>query len=292
MIASHAGFATEPPLIQVDLPEHEPVMLEPTARLEFEPIDEASGLVKSRQWADLFWTHNDSGDDARIFPINGNGLIVKPEWMQDYQGIEIPNAVNVDWESIATDDAGNLIIGDIGNNSNTRRDLTVYFVPEPYPSETVITGAQRQISFYYPDQDSLPSSVKNFDAEAMFWKNGKLYILTKHRSDTYTKLYRFDEMEPFKSNPLTLVGYFDIQNMVSGADISLDGTRLAVLTYDAIWVFEVDAASDSFFEGSVYWLPIQAKQCEAICFDGDELLIANEQRDLYRVPLSDLIKVK
>ena len=45
----------------------------------------------------------------------------------------VEGATNEDWEDITIDDAGNLYIGDIGNNKNERDDLRVYRVPEPDP---------------------------------------------------------------------------------------------------------------------------------------------------------------
>lgn len=279
-------------LIGVSLPDKAPVTLKPYGKLSFSPIDESSGLVKSRLWPNVFWTHNDAGDGPRIFPVKRDGSIIQPEWAEEYAGIMVSDAVNVDWEDVATDNDGNLIIGAFGNNSNTRRDLAIYLVKEPFPSQTIATRVGLKIPFFYPDQESIPPRNRNFDAEAVFWAKGKIYILTKHRSDNYTKLYRFDAVDPFKPNPLTLIGKFDIKGMVTGADATPDGNRLAVLTYGAVWLFEVSGSSDEYFNGKISWLPIKAKQCEGICFDGNNLIISNEQRDLFELPIDSLIAVK
>jgi len=283
--------ASENP-VEIVLPKKEPVKLKPYASIAFPALKEASGLVKSRLWKGVFWTHNDSGDEPRIFPIRKDGRIIKPVWMINYGGIRIPDAVNVDWESITTDDKGNLYIGDIGNNSSTRRDLCIYVVEEPYPYQTVITSTRKRISYYYPEQKRIPPQKNNYDAEAMFWKNGKLYILTKHRSDTYTTLYRLDSMNPLAKNPATLVTRFNIQGQVSGADISPDGMKLAVLAYDAVWIFKTDEESDDYFNGKVYWLPIKIKLGEAICWDGNELIMISEKEKLFKLDENDLIVVR
>ena len=86
------------------LPKKETVELQPYTTIDHPQIYEASGLVKSRMWPNIIWTHNNSGDEPRIFPIRKDGSIIKPTWMEDYIGIQIPDAVNVDWESITTDD--------------------------------------------------------------------------------------------------------------------------------------------------------------------------------------------
>ncbi|OQY29096.1 MAG: hypothetical protein B6244_05145 [Candidatus Cloacimonetes bacterium 4572_55] len=291
-IAGCADIQADYDLVQIDVPDMEPVQLEPIGRLDFEPINEASGLVKSRQWDNTFWVLNDSGDDPRIFAVDRNGEVIQPDWEKNYRGIDVPDAVNVDWEAISIDGSNNLIIADCGNNSNSRRDLSLYILPEPDPTETVISTVVKQIFFHFPDQKNFPASVKNYDAEAVFWKKDNFYLLTKHRSDSYTKLYRLDQMRQFISSPLTLISKFDVKGMVTGSDISVDGRRMAILTYNSIWMFEIQEKSVDYFHGQIFWLPIEAEQCEAICFDRDELVICNEQRDIFRVPISDLIKLK
>ena len=279
---------------RVTLPDMEPVALQAYGQLQGAARIEPSGFIKSRLWDDIYWSENDSGDDPRIFPVRKDGSIVESERYPDYEGVRIPDAVNVDWEDIATDDKGNLIIGDFGNSSiNDRRDLVLYFIIEPYPTMGK-TSVRKKVFFSYPDQKSFPATNRNFDSEALFWARGKIYILTKHRSDPYTKLYRLDTMVPAEVNPLTLLDTFDIQGQVTAADATPDGKRLAVLTYDAIWVFEVNDDSDRYFDGRISWLPIQIGQCEAITFDGDSLIISSDEGAgyLFEVPLSRLISVK
>ncbi len=272
----------------IQLPKIPVVRLKPYAKMASPHIVEASDLIKSRLWSNVYWTHNDSGDKARIFPLRRDGTIIKPDWAQNYQGIIIPDAVNVDWEAITTDDQGNLIIGDCGNNSNTRRDLALYIIREPYPSETVITRVIKRIFFFYPDQKEIPPGKKNFDAEALFWLKGKIYILTKHQSDTYTKLYCIDNIDSTTEAELILLEKFNTHSPVTGADISIDGSKLVILTTNSIWLFERDPSTTKFFSGKISWLPIDAKKIEAICLDGDKMLICNEEGELFELSLSEL----
>lgn len=281
----------KPSTREISLPDHEAVELVPYANLDFPPISESSGIVKSRQWENIYWTHNDSGDKARIFPIRqlADGTIIHPEWITDYEGIMIPDAVNIDWEDIATDNDGNLYIAACGNNSNTRRDLAVYVLKEPYPFETEKTRLLTKIPFYFTEQKSFPPPKLNFDVEALFWADNRLYLLTKHRADDYTVLYRFDSTNPNKENPLTPCGKFRIYGQVTAADASPTGDSLAVLTYNNVWVFEKTSPRGNYFDGNILWLPIRAKQCEGICFDGHTLIISNEQRELFELPVDQLI---
>ncbi|MDQ8203008.1 hypothetical protein [Pelagicoccus sp. SDUM812003] len=267
--------------------------LERYAEISEKAINESSGIVKSRLWQGVYWTHNDSGDEARIFAIDANGRGIKTEWAEDHDspfvGITIAGAVNIDWEDIAADDQGNLLIGAFGNNGNTRRDLAIYVVPEPNPREQRTTRVRRRIDFHYPDQTGFPDEAdKNFDCEALFYANDQIYLLTKHRSDDFTKLYRLDQTEPFVSNPATYLSRFETGDRVTGADCTPDGQKLAVLTYGSVWVFLKPSDSDDYLAGEAYRYPLSFKQCEAICWDDENtLLITNEQGGMARLAFDD-----
>ncbi len=280
------------------LPEVAQQELQVVGKLSFKPIRESSGLVRSRKWPGVYWTHNDSGDKARIFPIRIDGSIVKPDNPGDdeYTGIHIHGAQNIDWEDIALDNDGNLYIGDFGNNRNARRDLGIYVLKEPNPFETMNTQVLGWLPFEYPDQDQYPPlrEKRNYDAEALFAVNGQLYVLTKHRGNRKTNLYRFVTITPGQVNRLVLLGEFDIDGKVTAADVSPDGAKLVVLTYNALWMFEkTTTVSDSWLDGKVWWLPFKnGGQSEGVCFSDDAILISNENRDLFRVATSDLLKVR
>ena len=188
---------------------------------------------------------------------------------------------------MATDNEGNLYIGACGNNSNARRDLAIYIFKDPKPEITGQTRAAKTIRFHYPDQTAYPPEEMNFDCEAIFTAYDKLYLLSKHRSDSYTKLYRFADIDEMEDNKIKKLDSFDIQGMVTGADCSEDGHKLLVLTYTSLWLFESD--TDDWFNGKISWLPISAKQCEAVCWSNDEIIITNEQTELFKIDPATLI---
>jgi len=282
----------------ISLPEIQPVELEPYARLGKYADIEPSGLVKSRNWEDVYWSNNDSGDGPRIFAVNKQGEIY-PTNDGKKEGIRIPDAVNVDWEDITIDNHGHIIIGDVGNRSiNNRRDFCLYWVLEPH-TDTNRISVLKKVFFTYPDYPhytELPAAKRNFDCEGIFWANEKVYILTKNRSDTHTSLYRLDSMKPFEVNTLTYLETLDIGGKTTAAAATPDGSKLVITTYTAIWLFEVESGTDNYFDGKISWLPIDLGQNgnEAVCFDGDSLIISNEEGvgDLYEVPLSRLIEIK
>lgn len=263
-----------------------PEPLKPFAVLDTDLVKEGSTLTRSRQWKDVYWTLNDSGSKPNIYAVAPDGKLIRPGWVRKYSGINVAGARNVDWESMTADDKGNLIIGDFGNNMNFRRDQALYILPEPWPLDAVETHYTAKYLFRYPDMKKFPPEKQNFDAESMFFARGSVYILTKHRSDTFTKLYRFGELKAGETNVPDLVGRFDAGDMVTDAEADADGRRLAVLTYSGAWLFERPSKGDNYFEGKKAFLPFRAGQCEGIAFHKDSLLITNEERELYSVPLA------
>lgn len=260
---------------------------EPCAHLTAKPLEECSGMVHSRRMPGVFWVHNDSGDMPRLFAIERDGTLLAE--------VHVKGADHVDWEDITADDQGNLYIGDFGNNANKRTDLVIYVIPEPRLDLNVRdvvheVAVTQRIPFYYPEQRAFPDRAdKNYDCEAIFWDAGWLYLLTKHRSDDRTVLYRLP-VEGEGRRAAERINEFPLGSQVTGADVSIDGRRLVVLSYEYICVFERPQVSDDFLSGEHHRVLIEGRQCEAICFDGERLLFANEQREMYCLELDDLLR--
>ncbi len=247
---------------------------------------ESSGLVSSRTHEGVFWTHADSGTPPYLFAIGSDGGTLAQ--------FTVAGVRNVDWEDVAIDDSGNLYIADIGNNFNNRRDLVVYRIREPDPaSGGGEVGVEARLRFRYPDQLEFPASVPNFDAESLFWSRGRLYLLTKHRGDTHTTLYRFPRLDGRTEVVLDRISDFDLGGqtvqfggMATAADISPDGEFLALLSYHALFLFRAPAEGDDYL--SVLHKRVDLKmtrlvQCEAVAWDGEDLVITNETGRVFRI---------
>ncbi len=279
------------------------------ARFDDPAINESSALVESPGRSGVFWTLNDSGGRNEIYAVDLHG--------RSLATYTVTGATSVDWESMAVDDKGNLYVGDIGNNSNNRRNLVVYRFPEPDLSRTLgplgssspsgvsdapdhpdavgpevtstivrATALAEPIRFHYPDQNAFPDPKElNFDAEALFWADGALYILTKHRSDARTTLYRFSSLQPGNDIELVRVSTFDTRNsMVTGADVTSDGRYLAMLTYFGLYIFERPTDSDDYLSHLVRRIPfdiLATKQCEGVAWSGSSVIITNEQGEIH-----------
>lgn len=251
-------------------------------RIRSPAVDECSGIVRSRTHPGVFWVHNDSGDSARFFALDAAGNLLA-EYALD-------GARNVDWEDIAIDDSGRLYLGDTGNNRNKRRDLSVYVCAEPTPptrpSQVQHVPVLDRLPFRYPDQDAFPDSARfNFDCEAMFWNAGKLYLLTKHRSDIRTTLYRLDPEQSGREQVAEKIGECEIGSPVTAADCTPDGKLLAVLSYQYLHLFDAPPQGDNFLAGRMHATLIEGRQCEGVCFDRDRVLFTNEQSEIFCVPV-------
>src|SRR5205823_4079467 len=87
-------------------------------------LTEASGVVSSRNNADVLWTHNDSGHPAQVFAIDTQGRLLGT--------YTIPG--NTDNEDIAIGpgpvaNVSYLYVGDIGDNGSSRANIKVYQIP-------------------------------------------------------------------------------------------------------------------------------------------------------------------
>ncbi len=279
--------------------------VEPVGRLSHPALSEVSGIVQSER-GDFYWVHNDSGDSARIFALDPHGTPIKPPYLAglvaDWAGHTIDNAWHFDWEDIALAD-GMLYIADVGNNGNARRDLGVYLVAEPDPRAIPRMRAQAFLPIRYPDQESHPAKTWHFDCEAVFVADGKLHFITKHRQpyrilewDAGAKLYRLDTHHTDRENVLTLVGRREDVTVVTGADLSPNGQRLAVATYIALWIFDRPAAGGDWFSGRAWKLdldPEVTKQLEAIAWETPStLILVNENRDVLRASAEEFSEVR
>ena len=57
-------------------------LLEKTGSVTFGPISEMSGIVKSKQYDDVYWVHNDSGDKPRLFALDANWKVIIPPFLK------------------------------------------------------------------------------------------------------------------------------------------------------------------------------------------------------------------
>ena len=91
-------------------------------------LTEISGIHAGVRNPGIWWVHNDSGDTARVFAMNGSGAVRGT--------FSLTGATAIDWEDItvvagATPGSGTIYAADIGDNARTRTEIQLYRVAEP-----------------------------------------------------------------------------------------------------------------------------------------------------------------
>jgi hypothetical protein len=224
--------------------------------------------------SDLIWMVNDSGNKSILFGLNYRGEIIKEIAIR---------AKNHDWEDLTSDEKGTIYIGDFGNNSNKRKNLSIIIVE---PNELDEKKAEiDEIEFKYPDQYEFPPKNKNkyFDTEAFFYFKNSLYLLTKSRVEGRygkTTLYKI----PAKKGKYTaeIVDEFESCNdrgcWITSADISPNGKKVVLLSQKNVLIFS-DFIGDKFLSGNVNTIHLRYRsQKESITFrDNNTLLITDER---------------
>lgn len=269
----------------------------PTGALMDTAVREPSGIVMSRHYEGVAWTHGDSGNGNWLFAIDRSG--------QALARLRVDNAQNIDWEDIAIDDAGHLWLADSGNNESDRRDLVLHRIPEPDPhAKLEHVAVDRSIRYRYADQHEFGRPRANFDAESLMWWDGRLWLFTKHRGDCNTKLYGVPTDASADELVLEPLGSFDLGAALgqgypasrfpcqtSAADASPQTGKWALLSYDAIFVFALPepGSSDLFARplNRIALDPSHTRQVEALAFDGDALWLVNEERAMFVVDRID-----
>jgi hypothetical protein len=109
-------------------------------------ITESSGLVRSVRHPDVLWTHNDGGRTAVIYGIGRDGRTVARLTLRGIDPYD-PEAL-----SRGVDGGGRpaLFLGDIGDNSTKRPNVSVFRLIEPRTLGRH-TVAAKWYRFRYPD---------------------------------------------------------------------------------------------------------------------------------------------
>ncbi len=233
-------------------------------------IGENSGIA----WlGGAFFVHNDSGDAATVYRSPA----------LDFAAAEIlplPGARARDWEDITVLE-GDLLVGDIGDNRRQRSDLMLYRARYRSAFETGRSQGRLELVAAYPVR--YPDGPH--DAEGLAVVDGLVHIITKNRGEGFTGVYRFDrlvdraDLRPGEANVPRKVGTLELREdeQVTAADFDPRSRQFVILTYHRVLSWPA-----ARLEGPpALGLEIALKQCEAVCVEGDRLVITNENREVY-----------
>jgi hypothetical protein len=254
--------------------QNQPINLRIISRLPNQII-ESSGIAISG--SNRIWSHEDSGNANEIYCFDSTGNLLRT--------IAIGNVENTDWEDMAVDSDENWFIGDFGNNNNTRTDLAIYKIPDPETVSGNYVSAEI-IRFTFEDQNAFPppSSNRNYDVEAMIWRNDSLYLFTKDRSNPFTgitKMYVLPD-EPGTHIARLLdsrfIGNSTESGRITSADINHHTGELVLLTNTKL-ISSTNYPGNRFFDGEVteYIFTSTPGQNEAIAFVSSNKLYMTEE---------------
>ena len=252
-------------------------------RIENKDVKESSGLAVSPCQPNVFWTHNDSGDDAFIYAMDSTG--------KNLGSYEVTNARNDDWEDIAAykdaDGICYLYIGDTGNNKLERAEIPIFRVKEPTISNSGSPSDEEDSLRTEPAQTALfkyQDTPHNSETMMVNPKTGDVYVLTK-RVDGPSLVFKFKPN--FGSNQAVIaqkVGEVSVPSvpngLLTGGAISPDAKRVILCDYSGGYELTTTSATfDDIWKSKPVAVDLgERKHGEAITFsaDGKALFGTNE----------------
>ncbi|CAB4643916.1 unannotated protein [freshwater metagenome] len=199
-------------------------------------LTEISGIAASRANPGLLWVHNDSGDSARIFGLDGEGIT--------HTTLSLNGASAIDWEDIAVGRGPvaaktYIYVGDIGDNNSVRSEIVIYRVAEP------VVDLAGSVSGSLSGVDAIrlryPDGAHNAESLLVDPATGEIVVITKSMSGGAQNAYRVSgSVIP---GVLTTMEYLatittssSAFGAITGADISPNGLQLALRTYGGVAV--------------------------------------------------------
>lgn len=253
-------------------------------RLDDPSIDESSGLAVSTRDPDVLWTHNDSGDGARLFalaaPRDGR---CATRGVLDLRGIDAFDA-----EDLAPGPNNTLWLADIGDNIRQRERIVLNRVTEPATVSGRSTVDAQRFRFSYPDGAR--------DAEALLVSpvTGQVVVVSKGSAGT-PRIYAAAgrpaaSLDPAPADVRRLVAAGDLNapgsggtfQAITGGTVSRDGRLIVLRTYLDAYVYPVpgdDLVAALQAAPRRIDLPPQGQgEAVALSADGRSLLLSSEGR--------------
>jgi hypothetical protein len=220
-------------------------------------LTEISGIHAGVRNPGVWWVHNDSGDTARVFALDGNGAV---------RGTyALSGATAVDWEDItvvggATPGSGTIYAADIGDNPLARTEIQLYRVAEPAVPTTgpavseALTGVET-LHLTYPDG---PHDAETFMIDP---DTGDVIVITKLLTGGTVGVYR--AAGPLAAGSTTQLTKVDqitypsgLANAVTGGDVAANGTAVVIRTYGGVRVY-------NHSKGTPLWNAFHTPPCNA-----------------------------
>jgi hypothetical protein len=247
-----------------------------------DPINEASGLIVSRKNSTtsnrIYWSFNDSGGTATLYAFDD----VSPFTILGTYNLT--GASNADWEDITqgpgpTPGVNYIYVGDMGSGNSGTREIYRIAEPTVTANQTPVTSSIACDTFTYtpPTTDA--------EALAMDPVTGDLFLFQKDTNSTRPRtasVWRCPASQLVAGGgaitwtQISIVRSIDASTNdggITGADISADGSYIAICNYQEVWVWNrtpgqtVEQCLDANTIGPVYRFYPSGWGAESIAFD-------------------------
>jgi hypothetical protein len=227
---------------------------------------ELSGITASRRHPGVYYAHNDSGDTARFFALDGEAKI-RAE-------LDLHGAVATDWEDIAVGPCGSgscVYIGDIGDNNAVRTQYAIFRVTEPDELDDAGQASDisyEQFPFVYPDGPHNAETLLVHPATA------RVFVVTKVAGAASTVYELPQPLQAGVVATLVLVGPVSVPasaGLVTSGDFHPCAPRLLLRTYGALFEMTgVDGSPESLFAAPPVQVPAATEaQGEGVTYSSD-----------------------
>lgn len=197
-------------------------------------LAEASGAYLSRNNPGLIWTMGDSGNPPELYAIDSTGKL--------HATLKVAGATNIDWESLGhsrCDGQDCILIGDTGDNSTRRKQVTIYRVVEPRLAAgmTEYVATPQRLDFSYPDH---PHDVEAIAGLA----DGGVLLVSKGTRGTIVAFtlpgnaWRTGKATARLLDTLPIAPRAGLGLLITGAAMSPNQDRLALRSYGQIFLFD------------------------------------------------------
>lgn len=198
-------------------------------------LNEVSGLAASTTHPGCLWVHNDSGDGDFLYLIDSLGHTRGQFKLGRFQ--------QRDWEDLAMGPGpkkgvGYVYVGEIGDNDQVLRYISIYRVAEP--TDLPPGGMVQQLIGVDTLLVKYADGPRDCEALMVDPQTRDIYLISKR--DNPSRLYRlaypqrtdtYNVAQPVLALPYT---------QVTAADISPDGRWIAVKNYDSLWIYRRDSS--------------------------------------------------